>query len=152
MKAFTKVITAATTIALGAGIVVSNLGGTYKYESIEWKKPTNDQGWAEDTKKESLNIRTDHELQKMLSLHKAQLEQFESFDAVYVEYPDALRPLLMKEGYTGDELEAEILKRVGELKWQRDKLHQSIERMEKEIELRKSGAVDRTEDIKQVKK
>ena len=37
------------------------------------------------------------------------------------------------------------------MKWELDKLNQSIERMQKEINLRSGGKIDRTEDLNYIK-
>ena len=141
-------------IGLGfAGANLDKLGAdpVYQYQVLTWEKPTTDQGWAEDNEIESLNFRTDAELQTMLVSHQAKLIRLaEQYDPM-IKYPDALRAEFEKAGLSAEEVEKQTQEKLHNMKWELDKLNQSIERMQKEIELRASGKIDRTQDLETFK-
>ena len=123
-----------------------NVGAVQEYTVISWQKPTTDAGWAEDTKKEALDFRSNQVLDEMLASHSAKLareiEAFKKFEAcrdcIIWEKKEQLSSML-----SGAELDAEATKaaddEIAQRKWSIEKLRQSVERMEKEIELRDKG-------------
>jgi len=116
---------------------------------IVWQKPTTDEEWAEDVKKEQLHIRFDYQLQEM---KKDQEERLPAINKLYDKatlYPDAIRWELMEQGIVEPELTKEVNDKIAQIKWAREKTMQSIERIDKEIELRSKmfNKVDRTADI-----
>mgnify|MGYP001617837120 CR=1 FL=1 len=117
------------------------------YQVLEWQRPTTDAEWAEDVKKESLNFRTDTELQEMLVAHKDKLISEEVELAKLTKYPDVLRAKFEEQGLEAEEVERQVNEKLANLKWGVDKLNQSIERMTKEIQLRSDNKVDRKPDI-----
>lgn len=137
---------------LGVG-QIQRLGAKpeYTYQVLEWQKPNTDQQWAEDNKKESLNFRTDEELQAMLVSHQAKLERLTAEYAPLIKYPDALRAEYEKNGMDVGEVEKQTNEKLASMKWELDKLNQSIERMNKEIQLRSGGKIDRTSDLNYIK-
>lgn len=150
-------------IGVGVGLVSLGFAGanydkinfgakeTYTYQVLEWTKPTTDQQWAEDNKKESLNFRTDKELQTMLESHQAKLERLTADYAPQIKYPDSLRAEFEKSGMDAQEVEKQTNEKLANMKWELDKMNQSIERMQKEIELRSKEDIDRTEDLNYIK-
>ncbi len=70
----------------------------YEYQVLDWQKPTKDSDWAEDNKKESLNFRTDTELQEMLISHQAKLERLTADYTPMIRYPDSMRADFEKSG------------------------------------------------------
>lgn len=148
------------TANLGAKVDVVKYEGKVpvaEFKKINWTQPTTDQGWAEDVKKESLEIRSDVVLDEMLVAHQTKLNRV--LDELYYaeKYPDAkaleLEKSLISMGFTGVELQNELAKQIQEhLDYWRakaEKLSQSVIRMEKEKELRATDKVDRTNTIKQ---
>lgn len=128
-----------------------------EFQKIDWVEPTKDSDWAEDVKKESLDLRSNEVLNEMLVAHQEKLERVLE-ELYFVEkYPDAkaleLEKSLIAMGLTGQELETELAKQIQEhLDYWRakaEKLTQSVIRMEKEIELRATDKVDRTNTIKE---
>jgi hypothetical protein len=119
---------------------------------IEWEKPTTDKEWAEDVKKENFDIKTDTELTEMIESHAPKLSREEKELKKYQQCPECAyweaRDLL-EQSYpdmSEAELHAEAAKTGGDtinnLTYEVEKLKQSIERMNKELELRKKGFVE----------
>jgi hypothetical protein len=128
-----------------------NFGADVKpYSEIDWVRPTKDSDWAEDVKKESLNFRTDEVLQEMLTAHQAKLERM-AIELEKTNYPDAIRWELMSGGMEEPELTKQVNEKIANIKWDYQKLQQSIERMQKEISLRQGEKIDRTSDLNYMK-
>lgn len=125
-------------------------------KKVVWDKPTTDAQWAEDVKKENLNIKSTGVLEKMIETHTAKLEREKTNVDKYAEMEaagqDPVQYLYwgwlenLRATYpdlSNNELEAEALKQAQEQyareAWSIEKLQQSIERMNKEVELRKKG-------------
>lgn len=125
-------------------------------KEVVWQKPSTDAEWAEDTKKESLDIRANDVLDTMVASHTAKLEKEQKAFQQYADmekagddpvkyiywqkrtefqqsYPD------MKESELDSEAQKAAQTEYNQKLWEIEKLQQSIERMDKEIELRKSG-------------
>lgn len=121
------------------------------YTGLVWEKPTTDEQWNEDVKKEQLNTRFDYQLQEMKKAHEEKLVEMKKLYDKATLYPDAIRWELMEAGIVPvEELDAEVAKQIASLKWEYEKLQQSVERINKEIELRKDGKVDRKTEISKI--
>ena len=146
-------IVGATLLGSNFGAVVDLVTPTppHTYQVIDWKKPTTDAEWAEDVKVESLNLRFDYQLQEMLTSHQAKLEKFLADNKV-VACPECIKFDLKKNNPEMSVAEIDILyaDQLAQYNWEVDKLSQSVERLQKEIELRKDKKVNRKEDIKRI--
>lgn len=114
---------------------------------LDWVKPTTDAEWVEDVKEEQLNVKHDYQLDAMLIAHQEKLVRTASEKAAIEKYPDALRFELEKQGMDPAEIEKQVTEKVNYWRWKTEKLEQSIERIAKEIELRDTKKVDRTDEI-----
>lgn len=124
---------------------------------IEWVKPTTDAEWAEDVKKESLDLKFDFQLTEMkenlegkLPLHKEDLREitncpecirwglrqnFEAdFDNIGLNYNRKFEGKTVQDWIDG-EFDEQVVSRT----WEVEKVKQSIERIDNEIRLRASG-------------
>ncbi len=143
--------------------IIFNTGGQLeKLEAIqEWQlaKPATDLAWAEDVKKESLDVKYDYQLKEMKDSHEEKLPRVEKDLDVFTNWPDVERYKLterftqlfkdekVKEGgklegktlqeWIDEEFESQHIFYL----WKVAKLQQSIERINKEIELREKGIV-----------
>lgn len=136
---------------------------TSQSKFIEWDKPTTDEAWAEDTKKENLDFRANEVLSQMIDSHTSKLEREEKALQKFVEmekagqdpvqylywekreqlalsYPDMSKQELETEALNSAQTEYNQKVRSVE------KLKQSIERMNKEVELRDKGFLVVVED------
>lgn len=128
---------------------------------LSWKtgKPVTDNEWAEDVKAESLDIKHDYQLVQM----KASLERKKPFAdrrrLLANKYPDSIKRkieerllIFEQDGHPRDLngldkenfIESETQDRVDYWNWKAEKISQSIERIDKEIYLRKRKFVERT--------
>ena len=124
---------------------ISGLPATYP--TLNWIKPTTDKGWEEDIKAEGLNYRMDFQLEQVkesleTDLNGANLKLFQQ-----TEYPDSIRWELKQGGIEEPELTKQVNEKVAQYKYEYERIAQALERVTKEIELRKAGKVDRTNDI-----
>lgn len=119
-------------------------------EVVVWEKPTTDEAWAEDVKKEGLNFKHDYQLQEMKVSHEAKLIEIQK-QLEKTNYPDAIRWELKEQGIEEPELTKEVEQQISSLKYEYERLLQVIERINKEIELRKNKLVDRKMDILKTK-
>lgn len=118
-------------------------------KTIVWDKPTTDAEWAEDVKKENFDIRSTGVLETMIESHTAKLAREEKefvkyrdcFDCVYYEFYEGF----INSGWAEEDAVLEATKQANEAINNRalsiEKLKQSVERMEKEVELRSKGFV-----------
>lgn len=140
---------------------VFNTGGQLeKLEAItEWQltKPTTDLEWAEDVKKESLDVKYNYQLAEMKKSHEEKLPKVEKDLDVFNNWPDVPRYQLNEsfkktfqdagikiderfEGKTLQEwIDEEFESQHLFYTYKVAKLQQSIERINKEIELREKG-------------
>ena len=146
-----KKLTILLIILLGGALLATayfwrekKLGATPEFTRISWTRPTTDEEWAEDTKKETLHVRNNRVLNEMLVSHQAKLKR-EIKENIC---PDCLRYEYRRnfeQSYNlrGQELQDEVEKAtqdaIKNYQWTIEKLHQSIERITKEIELRDKG-------------
>jgi len=113
------------------------------FGAIERDNCITDDCWKEAIKKEQLNIRLRGELDAMLVSHQNKLERMQS-DTKIVDCPECVRyeieqDLISSYRIEGRELSDEVEKQYQEILGRRileiEKLQQSIERIEKAIEL-----------------
>lgn len=136
--------------ALAAPLVLPDSKPVYEYADLVWEKPITDEQWAEDVKKEQLDTRFDYQLQEMKVSHEAKLIKMQELYDKATLYPDAIRWELKQNGIEEPELTKQVNEQTANIKWEYEKLQQSIERINKEIELRKNGKVDRKTDISKI--
>ena len=135
---------------VGAEIVPVVLGNA---QVIEWTKPTTDEGWAEDVKKESFDIKSTGVLSEMRTVHaekllrvqKGKKEVFECRACMDFKYREA------HPEATQAEVDANYADELSKANWEVEKLQQSVERMDKELELREKGFVVPDKDKEGVK-
>jgi hypothetical protein len=121
---------------------------TAEFKEITWTEPTTDEQWAEDTKKESLHLKFDDQLQEMLTSHQSKLEK--TLEELYIveKYPGTIAAELIREGeLTEAEIDTEVASQLKYWRWKAEKLTQSVERLKKEIDLRARKVVDVIEHI-----
>lgn len=120
------------------------------YDTINWVRPNTDAKWAEDVKRENFDIKSTPVLEVMIESHSAKLERQLKEDKV-LACPECVRYELRKQfeasGMTGTELDTEVENQyqtqLKNYNFEIEKLKQSLERMEKEIDLRSRGKVNR---------
>ena len=143
-------------IIAGIGILtLGGIGGTVYFgadkavitldapQVIQWDKPTTDEGWAEDVKVESFHIKSTGVLQEMRDTHAEKLlrvqagkkEVFECRECIDFKYKEA------NPTATQAEIDANYADELAKANWEVEKLQQSVERMDKELELRDKGFV-----------
>lgn len=146
-------------LAIGGAIYFGKTSSQpQEFGVIAWNKPTTDAGWAEDTKNEQIAYRSNEVLNQMKVAHEAKLARqektFEKFAEMERQGQDPVQYLYwewyenLKTSYP-DESEqwrqSEALKQAQEQytreKWEIEKITQSLERMNKELELREKGFV-----------
>ena len=120
-------------------------------KAITWEKPVTDAQWAEDVKKENFDTRKTQALEVMVESHTNKLAKnekaFEKYknclDCIYWEkyyqlkdsYPDMSKAELETEARNATNTD------YNQRLWEIEKIQQSVERMDKEIELRDKGFV-----------
>lgn len=114
-----------------------------KMEVIQWEKPKTDLEWAEDTKKENLDFKTDEQLAEMKVMHEEKLAKFSERIDDLNACPECKLHELRKSYASSTEAEIQQMftEQVQGLKWGYEKLSQSVERINKEIDLRARGVV-----------
>ena len=128
----------AGTILLASGIYLSEP----EYTTIEWKKPTTDAEWMEDVKAENFDLKSTGVLNEMLSSHIKKLEQVSQNFKEYKDFPDYMKFQIKSNSTLTDAEVNEIYQqRYQDFLFTTEKLAQSIERMEMELDLRKRGVV-----------
>lgn len=127
---------------LGADIIFPTT-----FQTFAWEKPKTDKDWAEDVKAENFDIKSTGKLEEMIEAHAKKLERIVADDEI-IECPECVRYKLKKQfekDYQDKELtdliESEFQQTLANHNWDIEKLNQSLERMTKEIELRKKGFV-----------
>ena len=141
-------------IGLGGGIIalllsgVSLFGATSNTE-IVWDKPTTDVSWAEDVKKENFNIKSTAVLNTMIASLTTKLEREEKEFVKYLECPQCVAYTIkedLQKNYPNisatelnNEVQTTVISNTKQRKRGIEKIRQSIERMNNEIRMRKSG-------------
>ncbi len=127
-------------------------------------KPITNSQWAEDTKKESLHVKRNDQLSEMKESHEAKVIKVKKDVNKFLNYPEAVKFELDEqftqifeehgnsnkiEGKTKQQcIDGEFVEQDIMYKWKIAKLHQSVERINKEIELRTTGFLSVLEKIK----
>lgn len=131
-----------------------SLGGIVTSETlIKWDKPTTDAQWAEDIKAENFDIRSTGVLETMIESHTSKLAKEEQAFIKFQECPECIlyeKKETLRSSYpdmTPAELDAEAQNSadtdIKQRQWEIEKIKQSLERMNKEIELRANNKVIR---------
>lgn len=137
-----KLTTAGVVIA-GVFVLASNITLT-DGQAIRWDKPVTEKGWREDIKKESLDIRSLEELEAMLVSHTEKLDKILK-DTRSEDCPECVKYDLRKDAELSYGLEGRALNRLVDdqfadleknRRFEIEKLKQSIERINKAIELK----------------
>ena len=120
---------------------------------ISWTKPTTDAEWAEDVKAEGFEHRADAILQEMIDVHKAKLLRVIEGNRETLECMECIKFKLRQANpdWSVADVNSEYQNQVNQATWEVEKLKQSVERMEKEMELRRNGKVNRRENILKAK-
>lgn len=142
----TAAIAGMTLAVIGGGTLVLLPDEKIKLDNpqvVEWEKPTTDAEWAEDVKKENFDIKSTAVLEEMVLLHKEKLERFINGSRETLECEECIKYEIESTYPELNESEFEDIYRirVAEIRGEIEKLQQSIERMEKELELRRKGFV-----------
>lgn len=124
---------------------------------VVWNKPVTDAQWAEDVRKESLDLKFDYQLTEMKISHEKKLPHVEEDLREITECPDCIRWQLRQqfeadfddmelgysqkfEGKTVQQwIDGEFAEQMANRTWKVEKVSQSIERIDNEIRLRDSG-------------
>jgi hypothetical protein len=128
------------------------VGAPTEFTKIEWTKPTDDAGWAEDIKKEQLHLKFDDQLQQMKESHEDKLQRVhvKQFEQA-TQYPDSIRWSVRQEHEAEEEfkllseaeldsmIEAEAQETIAFYIREYEKMNQSVERVNEEIKLRNKG-------------
>jgi len=126
--------------------------GAITYQTVNWTKPTSDKDWAEDVKASGLNYRLDFQLEEMKESLETKIVNVQKklYDKATL-YPDAIRYEYIEQGIEEPELTKQVNERIAQYKFEYEVMAMNIERINKEIDLRKRGKVDRTQDILKAK-
>src|SRR3990167_9294218 len=128
----------------------------------ELAKPSKDSDWAEDVKKENLDVKFDYQLDEMLDSHAEKVVKVEKDLDVFTRWPDVKRYEITQqfdkmfkdagdppdiEGKTKQQwIDEEFDSQQLYYTWKKAKLEQSVLRIAKEIELRVSGYLEVKEE------
>lgn len=125
-------------------------------QRLKWVKPTTDNEWKMDIKKEDLQFRSNEVLDKMeVDIQNNKIPEADKELARFLKYPDAYKAemddRLVEMGYKGqaltDELNKQVMEKQNNLQLRADRYRQVLERIKKTKELRTSGKVDHSKDI-----
>lgn len=116
---------------------------------VGWDKPTTDQAWADDVKKENFDIKSDGVLMTMRTAHAEKLDREIKAFAKYERCPECMyeekyQQFLdsgMDDATAQDEAAATAQTEINQRAWSIEKLAQSVERMDHELDLRTRGVV-----------
>lgn len=159
---YTKAI-AVGVLVLGAGVSAVALKPEPKIELVnpqtfEWVKPVTDEQWNEDVKKEYVDIRGTPTLEKMAVAQREKLEKekkafsryetmiargIDPVDVLYTEFYEQFKQSFpdMKELELQAEAQNAAVTKYSQEKWEIERITQGIERIDKELDMRKSGFV-----------
>lgn len=140
-----------TLILAGGGVLINDIAvdavpvkvKLVDAQVIAWDKPKTDLEWAEDVKQESFDIKSTDVLNEMIASHSESLDEALKDFKKYQECPQCIKYELGQDNpsWTQTDIDNEFQNQYNTKNWGIEKLQQSIERMNKEIELRKSGLV-----------
>lgn len=136
--------------ALAAPLVLPDSKPVYDYVDLVWEKPVTEEQWAEDVKKDQLHTRFDYQLQEMKESHEAKLLELKKLYDKATLYPDAIRWELIEAGIPEEEIDKQVAEQIAGIKLEYEKIQQVVERINKEIELRSKGKVDRKAEISKI--
>lgn len=110
---------------------------------VVWDKPKTDAEWAEDVKKENFDIKSTGKLTEMRDVHVEKLALVEQNMSEIFDCRECVEYRARKDNPTWSEIDIDnyYLQELSKANWEVEKLKQSIERMEKELELRGKGFV-----------
>jgi hypothetical protein len=124
-------------------------------QNWELTKPSDDSAWAEDVKKENLDVKFDYQLEEMLETHSNKIPKVEKDLDIFTNWSDVKRYELTQQftqmfedqgnpaSFEGKTLQQWIDEEFDSQQltytWKVAKLNQSVERIAKEIELRVKG-------------
>ena len=123
---------------------------------LGWAKPSdvNLAAWAEDVKKESLNVKHDYQLDQLISMHQKKLdEKIAPILEKYLKYPDLLKSEAeeqlknSEQPYTQADIDRIADEKLKQARWDVAKLRQSVKRAQMEKQIRSSRFIDRTPEI-----
>lgn len=129
------------TLIVGAGVFILQPEDKVTLDNpqlIVWEKPTTDEAWVEDVKVESFDIKSTEVLETMRDTHRAKLEKVVNGKREVFECPQCIKFDLevAHPEWSATDIDNEYQNQVKQATWEVEKLKQSIERMEKELELR----------------
>jgi hypothetical protein len=112
-------------------------------QQIVWQKPTTDAQWAEDVKAEHLDIKSTDILQEMLSSHLERLQQLQIGYNVYIDCPTCVQYNIHTSNpdWSNQDIANAYQNEYSAQTWSVEKLKQSIERIQHELDLRARGVV-----------
>lgn len=129
-----KILTIGAGVALIAGATVAIPN---EETLIKWDKPNTDKEWREDIKKESLQIYDIPTLEKLYTTHKPKLDEISELLKVYQDCPECVRYYKEQVGVSPEDIDNQIVEDIKVFRWKKEKLEQSLIRIEKAIELKK---------------
>lgn len=140
-------------VALGGVILITShktqrLGGDVTAtldnpQQVVWVKPTTDLEWAKDTSKENFDLKSTGVLNRMLGEQNVQLQNAnDSFD-IYLKCAECIKYQLQKDNpkWSVADVDTQFTNEFNDYQWRVEKITQSIERIEHELDLRARGIV-----------
>jgi len=126
--------------------------------TLKWERPTTDAEWNEDVKLEYVDIRSTATLETMavaqrekLEKNKKAFERYETMiargidpvDVLYTEFYEQFKVSFpdLSESELQAEAQNAAVSKYSQEKWEIEKITQGIERIDKELQMRKSGFV-----------
>lgn len=141
-------------VGVAAALMDTQAGITLDTETakhVVWNKPTTDAGWAEDVKAESFDIKSTDVLKEMIAAHTEKLAQEQKDFQEYQDCPQCIvydkKKQLQDNNFTDpkitidQEAQNEATTDTDQRQWQIEKIEQSIERMNHELDLRARAVV-----------
>ena len=123
-------------------------------DMLQWDRPKTDAEWAKDVLAEGLNFRFDYQLDEMLSSHSSKRDILGEDLQKYIDCPECVKYEIrksLKEEFKNPELEQKVNdmfnERLAKSREEYQMISRSVERIAKEIDLRKRGIVDRGSDL-----
>ena len=139
----------AGSVALGAPLIIP----ANEFPATGWIRPTTDEQWKENVKRESLNIRFDYQLNEMkANLSEKIIKHKQDLDEL-VDCPECFKYPLAKSDplLTSQEIETRYQESLTQAREEYERVKISLERIDAEIRLRFEKKVDRKQDILKLK-
>lgn len=152
-----------TTVIIAGGIAALALGGvglaqtqsplavldTSKAQQITWVKPTTDAQWAQESKQENFDIKSDDKLIELRDSQIAKLAKEQEDNKKYQDCPQCVQYDLyqqflqsgMDDATAQTESTNQANTEIKQHEWEIEKIAQSIERINHELDLRARGVV-----------